>query len=109
MHRRGSQQTVTAGRHTHDTNKGSTPMECDDAPVPIVNQMGKRKIHARIEAPTVETVTTGCKRIKLVNSLNRCETVHVPNVGGAKDMVSIMEYILITMKERIVYMCHSFD
>lgn len=46
-------------------------MDVDDEAMQTQSHATKRKIHSRIESPTVESVTTGCKRIKLVNTLNQ--------------------------------------
>lgn len=81
MHRRGGAATAATGRSAiaHDVStiishhNGSNAMDCDDE---TRAQTIKRKMPTRIEAPTVESVTTACKRIKLVNSIN----LNNPNV-----------------------------
>lgn len=73
MHKRGvggsnSCEQLDNSATVKAINKNSDSISMDTDEVMELNS-SKRKIHPRIAAPSIESVTNGCKRIKLFNNV----------------------------------------
>jgi uncharacterized protein involved in copper resistance len=106
MHKRGAgrsnsceQLDSAAANSAKATHKNSDSISMDTDEVMELNS-SKRKIHARIAAPSIESVTNGCKRIKLFNKVNVSQqhSNEVPKQPSDMCMVNI-DNIVVTNQD----------